>query len=171
MHKHVSLLKDATGEPTSIVVLVTDITERKRYEEHIELLLHEVNHRSKTCWRSSRPWRGRPRLEPQRFRRTFGERIQAMAAAQDLLVKNEWRGVDLDGLVRSQLAHFNDLIGTRIEIEGPDFCSRHPRRRPSAWPFTNLPPMRASTGRCPTRMAAFQSNGASSPWKRAGTTS
>ena len=49
----------------------------------------------------------------------FGERIRALAASQDLLVKNEWKGADLEELVRSQLAHFKDLIGTRIELQGP----------------------------------------------------
>jgi len=42
-----------------------------------------------------------------------------LAASQDLLVKNEWKGVDLEELVRSQLAHFEDLIGTRITLQGP----------------------------------------------------
>jgi PAS domain S-box-containing protein len=120
VHKHLSLLKDAAGEPASIVVLVTDITERKRYEEHIELLLHEVNHRSKNLLALVQAVaRQTSASSPNDFVARFGERIQAMAAAQDLLVKNEWRGVDLDGLVRSQLAHFVDLIGTRIEIGGP----------------------------------------------------
>jgi PAS domain S-box-containing protein len=120
VHKHLSLLKDATGEPANIVVLVTDVTERKRYEEHIELLLHEVNHRSKNLLALVQAVaRQTAASSPNDFVERFGERIQAMSAAQDLLVKNEWRGVDLEGLVRSQLAHFEDLIGTRIEIEGP----------------------------------------------------
>ena len=120
VHKHVSLLKDATGEPTSIVVLVTDVTERKRYEEHIELLLHEVNHRSKNMLALVQAVaRQTAAASPTDFVARFGERILAMAAAQDLLVKNEWRGVNLADLVRSQLAHFEDLIGTRIETGGP----------------------------------------------------
>jgi CheY-like chemotaxis protein len=42
-----------------------------------------------------------------------------LAASQDLLVKNAWKGVDLGELARAQLAHFQDLIGSRIEIKGP----------------------------------------------------
>ena len=120
VHKHVSLLKDAAGEPTNFVALVTDVTERKRYEEHIELLLHEVNHRSKNLLALVQAVaRQTAASRPNDFIARFGERIRAMAAAQDLLVKNEWRGVNLGELVRSQLAHFEDLIGTRIEIDGP----------------------------------------------------
>jgi len=42
-----------------------------------------------------------------------------LAASQDLLIKNAWKGVELNELVRSQLAPFEDLIGTRINIQGP----------------------------------------------------
>ena len=56
---------------------------------------------------------------PEDFIDRFGERVQALAASQDLLVKNEWRGVELAELARSQLAHFKDLIGTRIDLRGP----------------------------------------------------
>jgi two-component sensor histidine kinase len=34
-------------------------------------------------------------------------------------VQSEWRGVDMEDLVRKQLAHFHDLIGSRITLEGP----------------------------------------------------
>jgi two-component sensor histidine kinase len=49
----------------------------------------------------------------------FGERIQALSRSQDLLVQTEWKGVDMEALVKSQLAHFEDQIGTRIELTGP----------------------------------------------------
>ena len=47
VHKYVSLLRDASGEPTSFIVLVIDITEQKRQDGRIKLLMSEVNHRSK----------------------------------------------------------------------------------------------------------------------------
>jgi two-component sensor histidine kinase len=49
----------------------------------------------------------------------FSERIQALSANQDLLVRNEWNGVEIEDLVRAQLAHFADLIGSRIAVHGP----------------------------------------------------
>src|SRR5712671_6438240 len=49
----------------------------------------------------------------------FSERIQALSANQDLLVRNEWNGVEIADLVRAQLAHFADLIGSRIAMHGP----------------------------------------------------
>jgi two-component sensor histidine kinase len=57
---------------------------------------------------------------PEDFVQRFSERIQSLSANQDLLVRNEWQGVDVGDLVRAQLAHFTDLIGSRIALEGSD---------------------------------------------------
>jgi two-component sensor histidine kinase len=56
---------------------------------------------------------------PEDFVERFNERIRALAANQDLLVRNEWQGVDLKDLVHAQLAHFADLVGSRIAVDGP----------------------------------------------------
>jgi len=53
------------------------------------------------------------------FVERFSERIQALSASQDLLVRNEWNGVEIEDLVRAQLAPFADLIGSRIAVHGP----------------------------------------------------
>jgi len=56
---------------------------------------------------------------PEDFVERFSERIQALSANQDLLVRNEWQGVDVEELVHAQLAHFAGLIGSRIAAQGP----------------------------------------------------
>ncbi len=84
------------------------------------MLLHEVNHRSKNMLTVVQAIaRQTAAANPDGFVARFGERIQALSKAQDLLVENEWNGVDIAELVRSQLAHFKDLIGARIELKGP----------------------------------------------------
>jgi PAS domain S-box-containing protein len=119
VHKHLSLLTDA-GQPTGIIVLVTDMMEQKRHEEQIHLLIREVNHRSKNMLAVVQAIaRQTAATKPNDFIQRFGERIQALSASQDLLVKSEWKGVDIGELAGSQLAHFKDLIGTRIEMQGP----------------------------------------------------
>lgn len=99
---------------------VLDITERREAEERTELLLREVNHRSKNMLglvlAVARQTAARSRAE---FIERFAERIQALAASQDLLVGSSWRGVDVADLVRAQLGHFADAIGTRIVLHGP----------------------------------------------------
>jgi two-component sensor histidine kinase len=56
---------------------------------------------------------------PGDFAERFSERIQALSANQDLLVRNEWNGVEIEDMVHAQLAHFADLIGSRIAVHGP----------------------------------------------------
>lgn len=108
------------GEITSWFGAARNITARKRAEQHVQMLMREVNHRSKNMLALVQVIaRQTVASNPKDFVTHFDERIQALAAAQDLLVKNEWKGVDVGELARSQLAHFKDLIGTRIELKGP----------------------------------------------------
>jgi two-component sensor histidine kinase len=53
--------------------------------------------------------------KPADFIRCFTARIQALAADQDPLDRDEWRGGDVQDLVRAQLA---DLIGSRVTVNG-----------------------------------------------------
>ena len=104
-----------------------DITERKRFEEQIQLLMREVDHRARNLLTLVHTVARRTAATtPADFVQRFGERIQALSASQDLLTRNEWRGADLGELVRSQLSHFRDLIGTRIEVLGTPLvvCAR-----------------------------------------------
>jgi PAS domain S-box-containing protein len=97
-----------------------DITARKAHEEHVQLLMREVNHRAKNMLSLVQAIaRQTTAREPEDFVGRFTERIQALSANQDLLVRSEWQGVDVDELVRAQLAHFADLVGSRIAVHGP----------------------------------------------------
>jgi PAS domain S-box-containing protein len=106
--------------PSRILGCCLDITERKRQEDQIRLLLAEVNHRSKNLLTLVQAV-ARQTLAANRedFLQRFGKRVEALAASQDLLVKNTWQGADLRELICSQLAHFEDLIGSQIELQGP----------------------------------------------------
>jgi two-component sensor histidine kinase len=85
--------------------------------------MREMNHRAKNmlsvvdaiAHQTARS----PQNGPEDFIKRFSERIQSLSASQDLLLRTEWKGVEITGLVHAQLAHFADLIGTRISAEGP----------------------------------------------------
>jgi two-component sensor histidine kinase len=82
--------------------------------------MREVNHRAKNMLSLVQAIaRQTAAREPEDFIGRFTERIQALAANQDLLIRNEWQGVDVEDLVRAQLAHFADLVGSRIAVRGP----------------------------------------------------
>jgi PAS domain S-box-containing protein len=104
----------------SIVGTVADITERKEREEKEHLLMREINHRAKNMLSVVDAIAHQTATRnPEDFIERFSERIQALSANQDLLVRNEWNGVEIADLVRAQLAHFADLIGSRIAMDGP----------------------------------------------------
>ncbi len=113
------------GERIYIVAL-QDVTEHKRQRDHILFLMGEVNHRSKNLFAVVQAVaRQTLKAKPDDLAR-FGERIEALAASQDLLVKNEWKNVNLHDLIRSQLGHFKCLIGGRIGLTGPRFSISAP---------------------------------------------
>ena len=90
-----------------------DVTDRKAYEDQILFLMHEVNHRAKNMLSLVQAVaRQTAAREPEDFIGSFNERIRALAANQDLLVRNEWQGVDVEALARAQLAHLADLVGS-----------------------------------------------------------
>jgi two-component sensor histidine kinase len=83
------------------------------------MLTREVNHRSKNLLTIVQVIaRQTAARSPQDFVSTFGERLRALAANQDLLVKSEWQRLDLADLVRSQLEYFGET-GSRIIVSGP----------------------------------------------------
>jgi PAS domain S-box-containing protein len=104
----------------SVVGIVADVTERNEREEREHLLMREVNHRAKNMLSVVDAIAHQTATRnPEHFVERFSERIQALSANQDLLVRNEWNGVGIEDVVRAQLALFADLIGSRIAVHGP----------------------------------------------------
>ncbi|ESQ75373.1 PAS domain S-box protein [Asticcacaulis sp. AC402] len=100
---------------------IRDISERRRSEAHVEMLMAEVNHRAKNLLAvvQAVAYQTARQGDPATLMTRLSERINGLAIGQDLLVKNQWHGVDVADLVRGQLAHFADLIGTRVSLSGP----------------------------------------------------
>jgi two-component sensor histidine kinase len=85
-------------------------------------LMREVNHRAKNMLSLVQAIaRQTAARKPEDFIERFSERVQALAANQNLLVRNEWQGVDVEDLARAQLARFADLVGSRMTVYGPTF--------------------------------------------------
>jgi PAS domain S-box-containing protein len=109
-----------SGGRRLLTCVAQDVTEQKAHMEQVHLLMREVSHRARNmlCLAQSIARQTSAR-DLDDFIERFTERIQALAANQDLLVRNEWQGVDVEDLVRAQLAHFADLLGSRITVHGP----------------------------------------------------
>jgi PAS domain S-box-containing protein len=104
----------------SFVGTIQDITERKEREEKEHLLMREIDHRAKNMLSVvASIARQTASRNPDEFVERFSDRIQALSVNQDLLVRSGWSGVEIADLVRAQLAHFADLVGSRIAVQGP----------------------------------------------------
>jgi PAS domain S-box-containing protein len=122
-HQEVEIVANLYYEDDQPIIQcnIRDITERKRSEEHVKLLIAEVNHRAKNLLAVVQAVTQLTSKygDPATFAARLSDRIDGLAAGQDLLVKNQWQGVEISDLVVAQLAHFEDLIGTRVLIDGP----------------------------------------------------
>jgi two-component sensor histidine kinase/PAS domain-containing protein len=113
-------VRDVSGAIIGGIAITADITERRRSEERIQLLLGEINHRSKNLLSvvqsiARQTMKG---TDPKSFIDVFEKRLAGLAASQDLLVGSEWVGVDLEALIRSQLSHYRGLLDSRILLAG-----------------------------------------------------
>ena len=116
----VGCLRKADGQVDYFISAVEDISARKRAEEHIKLLMGEVNHRSKNLLAVVQAIAQQTAQTGDRatFSARLIDRIHGLSLSQDLLVKNDWHGVEILDLVHDQLVHFKDLIGSRILVDG-----------------------------------------------------
>jgi PAS domain S-box-containing protein len=102
----VSPVRDGTGRIVGASKIARDITEHKAAEERQQMLLAELNHRVKNTLAliqaMARQTAGRVGSVAA-FMDVFEGRLQALAAAHELLTVTNWGGASLPGLVRRTL--------------------------------------------------------------------
>src|SRR5215470_16675711 len=106
---HWELHRGADGVPAAILETNTDVTERKRHEDHIQLVMRELSHRSKNLLAivlSIARQVGRQCEDYQAFEAAFSARVAALAETHDLLVSQGWRGAGLLEIARAHLTPF-----------------------------------------------------------------
>lgn len=113
---------DEQGDVVEWFGMAADVTERRRTDEHLRLVVNELNHRVKNMLAMVQA------IAMQTFRKTqdvdqaidrFSGRLVALAHANDLLTGDRWAGVDLRDVLR-QAVHSHCDGDDRIRIEGPD---------------------------------------------------
>src|ERR1700730_1305612 len=94
-------LKDLQGQVLRWFGTNTDISEQKRVEEHLQLLLNELNHRVKNTLSTVSAIASLSLRElPRENIETFQDRLVALSRAHDLLPRRNWEATDLREIVR-----------------------------------------------------------------------
>jgi PAS domain S-box-containing protein len=126
-------LKDDQGRVLRWFGTNTDISEQKRAEERLQLLLNELNHRVKnTLSTVSAIANLSLRDLPRENIETFHDRLVALSRAHDLLTQRNWEATDLREIVGQSLAPLCAMWPSeRLAIEGPAVLI--PADRAAAW--------------------------------------
>jgi two-component sensor histidine kinase/PAS domain-containing protein len=116
------VIRDAEGRPVRYSGVDIDITERKRQEDQLRLITHELRHRANNLLAVIQAMARqtlRASTDLSDFESRFDGRVRALADSNELLVHQDWHGVPLDGLVQAQLHPFGETDSRRFSIAGP----------------------------------------------------
>jgi PAS domain S-box-containing protein len=111
---------DARGEFRGHIGIANDVTEAREFEERQQLLINELNHRVKNTLamvqalvrQTLRDHQAAPDIE-----RDVTERLIALAAAHDVLSREQWKDAELSDVVGEVMAPY-DHAG-RVRMRGP----------------------------------------------------
>lgn len=107
-------------EPTYLIGVVQDISERKAEEQQREALVAELDHRIKNLLavvQSVAAQSARKSASLDVFLKTFAARLKSMSSAHDLLSAARWRGATL---ARIAAAELGGLAPTQTRWDGPE---------------------------------------------------
>ena len=97
----------------------TDVTEMRDAEQRIELLLQEVNHRSKNMLAIIQSLARRTDVARPDFLERLEQRIRGLSANQDLLVSRAWSQVPVSEMAEAQLRSLGEARA-QVDCRGPD---------------------------------------------------
>ncbi len=106
----------------AIAATLADVGVRKRHERQIELLNRELLHRVKNSLAviqsiANQTMRTSP--DPEAFRVAFQGRLQALSAANELLMSTSWGGAGIEEFLDRSLAPLIPTAARRLRKSGP----------------------------------------------------
>jgi two-component sensor histidine kinase/PAS domain-containing protein len=110
------------GEVEGVLGTAVDLTDRRRNEQQMRLVMRELTHRSKNLLAVIQAMaRKTASMAPdvESFIRDFSARLRAIAASHDLLVAESWSGAEMRALLTASLAQTIDPGAPEIRIDGP----------------------------------------------------
>jgi len=116
-------LLDERGNIVEWFGTASDITQRKLAEEHLRLMVNELNHRVKNSLATVQGIATQTLRRgdiPAEVREALTQRLLALAAAHDVLTDERWRGADVADLVVAAAAPYTGFEdGEAFETSGP----------------------------------------------------
>ncbi len=116
---------NSSASSIGFVVVYRDITERKRYEQQMRIVMRELSHRAKNllaviaAMARSMTTSG---IDITTFVDDLSARIHGLARSHDLLVKKEWVDASMRSLVEAQLQPFVFKSNNKLSIHGDDIA-------------------------------------------------
>ena len=110
------------GTVIGMSAAVHDISDRKEWEARQRLMSRELSHRVKNSFavlQSILRSTLKVARNPEHFAESFSGRLHSLAAAQDILSANDWRGAELGALAQKQLGYYLEGPSERMRISGP----------------------------------------------------
>jgi two-component system CheB/CheR fusion protein len=119
--RHIVPYRTANDRTDGVAVTFINITDRKRWEEELQLLARELSHRVKNTLAvvQSLAMQTDGRIQSvEAFREAFVGRLRALARAHNLLLDTNWRSADLTTLVEQTLAAYRVDHPEVVEVMG-----------------------------------------------------
>ncbi|EJF91627.1 sensor histidine kinase [Bartonella tamiae] len=115
--------RDEHGDIIGVLTTGVNVSELRRREQVLKVLLREVSHRSKNLLAIIQSIAGQTARHSgtiKDFLLKFRGRIQSLSHSQDLVTDSDWRGAQFHELLRTQIAGYFDTDNCRFSVEGKD---------------------------------------------------
>ncbi|MEO6636520.1 MAG: PAS domain-containing protein [Devosia sp.] len=117
------VLFDKDGQPTRVIGVAMDVTERRMAEDLLRLTARELQHRVKNNLAVVQSLAGlslRANRPIEQSISVFSDRLRALAVATDLLTRGNWRDVSIRELVDEVVGPHQEDERERIVVTGDD---------------------------------------------------
>jgi two-component sensor histidine kinase len=114
-------MRTSDGRVIGYSAVIRDITERKRVEKHLRIVMRELSHRTKNLLAVIMAMvrqTARKSNDVAVLQTELIQRLQSMSASHDLLVAEDWAGASVEGLVRAVLQPFVGNASETVECQG-----------------------------------------------------
>jgi PAS domain S-box-containing protein len=126
----VALVRTEAGQPDYFVSIIDDISYRKaaeaeqgRYQDHLRLLINELNHRVKNTLATVQSMAAqtlRGETDPAVAYEKLEARLMGLAQVHDVLTRERWHGASLQEVAERALRPFASQATGQVLIRGPE---------------------------------------------------